>query len=1308
MKIFKAAAAGLAAISMLINTAGVSAADTGSLPEISVSPGRSAIGKNINLINSTEGDSYSVIETVDGVICRKISTTKQYMYFKVKHKYISENDNNVSAFITYLDDEEGSFVFQYNSSDKSLKNKAYKNAVVEKSGSGVWKTAQIDLHDASFSGAQNFGADFRIYSGDSSDEYISEIKLIKNYNLEYEEAKLDSAEVGNIFEPGKAELYVDIYQGNRGDSAEYSVSYSINSLTSDKRKEFQPVWVTVRKNTSERAIVDLKSITENSVYEIEISVKYKDEEVANFETRFAVMPYYKGSFADSCGRLAVNTHYQEYLEKFADVIDIMEKAGVKCVRDNYNWISYERSKNTFQDSALAAMLNPLRNAGIRFYNLFGTTNPIYYSKDVIEKYGSASGLGPITKEMIDSAINYYRHFLTNNPDVLITDLYNEPDVPSFWRPERDAVMLGQAIKEVCLTLEDEFPNVTVTPNLAGSHYNGDFTREVFETGIYSYIDGFSHHPYEPHKDPQQNYENYVLENGEDMLIENGGWKGSYLSETGYPLTHSGKHSTEQQQSDYYLKSFILGLAADQKFMIYYEFIDSGNDSNNSEHTFGIVRNDTTPKPAYLTYRQMSELFDSSMYLGKINLSEKTVAYAFLKGGKVNAALWSSEAEKADFGQTLTLSDRYGNPLGSFSEFEMTTEPIIATSAGTAFATRAVKETVSNMCDEWIEKYGEKSGHTERVRELKAMAKEIEISKPETLEAAIDKAYSCGLDIINGYENDNAAYTWQEMSYSLYLLHRMGEVMSALAATNPALYGKEVNTYAYRAAEEKVNAAVGEGKLVTTQAILSTAKSYRTLASKINETETSSAKQGVIKANNLMCEKLSLWSEALCGKEKNDELYRVLLHINPTKLSIYSSRMSEKMTVNISSHRKSDISGTFEVYDENNNAVSGTKREINLKAGETYKLETTVIRKGIKENLECEYTARFTDKKGNTSEIKFPVSLRASYEVDAELGISQKPVKEMNSIQVNLKNKEANPIDVKLTVTPPLGWKMSENVKTVKVGAKSSLNVDFGVDIAKRKAFNQYVFHVKAEDEKGNVIYEKDLPLSFSVVVRADDNNELTESDINDWSSAYPIYLNSPENVTDINEWEKQNCSARIFTKWDNENLYILADVYDDKHVQMNSGGDLWNDDSIQISLDTKNSKSSVYDSDDYEIVYGLNPAAEQAAAGYILQAAAEGKTGNVSADNIKILRRDEKCNTRYLIKIPFETVKPLEAVEGHKFGMNFVVNDGDLLYRDAFYELTEGTGGVKCPRLYADWVWSGSETNPVKSVENTEKYIDLH
>lgn len=1307
MKMFRAAAAWFIVFSMLINT-GVFAAQAENAPEISVFPGRSAIGKNMNLINTTEGDSFSVIETVGGVNCRKISTTKQYMYFKVKHKYISEKDNNVSAFITYLDDEEGKFIFQYNSSDKSLKNKAYKDAVIEKKGTGGWQTAQIDLHDASFSGAQNFGADFRIYSGDSSDEFISEIKLIKNYNLEYEEAKLDSGAVGNIFEPGKAELYVDIYQGNRGENAEYSISYSINSLTSDKKKEFPDVWVNVKKNTSERAVVDLTSVTENSVYEIKISVKHKEEEIASFETRFGVMPYYKGSFAESCGRLAVNTHYQEYLEKFADIIDIMQKTGVKCVRDNYNWISYERRKNQFQDSALGAMLNPLRNAGIRFYNLFGTTNPIYYTKDIIEKYGSDSSLGPVSKELIDSALNYYRHFLTNNPDVQIADLYNEPDVPTFWRPERDAVMLGQAIKEVCLTLEDEFPNVTITPNLAGSHYNGEFTRKLFETGIYSYIDGFSHHPYEPHKDPQLNYENYVFENGEDMLIENGGWKGSYLSEMGYPLTHSGKHSTEQEQSDYYLKSFVIELAADQKFMVYYEFIDSGTDPNNSEHTFGIVRNDTTPKPAYLTYRQMSELFDSSMYLGKIDLSEKAVAYAFLKGGKVNVALWSSEKEKVDFGQSLTLSDRYGNPLGSFREFEITTEPLIAVNAGMTFAVRAVKETVSKMCDEWVEKYGEKSGHTADISELKGLAKNIDISKPETLESAIDKSYGCGLDIIGSYSEENENYTWQEMSYSLYLIHRMGEIMSALAASNPALYGKEIKLDAYQTAEKNVKAAAGEGKLVTSQAILDAANSYKVLASKINETETSPAKLGVIKAENLMCEKLSLWSEALCGKEKNDELYRVLLHINPTKLSIYSSRSAENMTVNISSHRKSDISGTFEIYDENNEPVSGTKRQINLKAGETYKLETTVERKNIKENLECEYTARFTDEKGNTSEIKFPVSLRANYEVEAKLGISQKAVKEMDRVQLQLKNKEANPIDVKLTVTPPLGWKMRESVRKVKVGANASLNVDFGVDIAKRKAFNQYVFHIKAEDEKGNIIYEKDMPLSFSVVVRADENDELTSQDITDWSSAYPVFLNEPENVNDINEWRKQNCSARVFTKWDSGNLYVLADVYDDKHVQMNSDGDLWNDDSIQISLDTKNSKSSVYDDDDYEIVYGLNPAAEQAAAGYILQAAKEGKTGGVSAENIKILRSDEKCSTRYLIKIPFETVKPLEAAEGNKFGMNFVVNDGDLLHRDAFYELTAGTGGTKCPEYYATWVLSGREMNPVKSAENTEKYIDLH
>ena len=37
----------------------------------------------------------------------------------------------------------------------------------------------------------------------------------------------------------------------------------------------------------------------------------------------------------------------------------------------------------------------------------------------------------------------------------------------------------------------------------------------------------------------------------------------------------------------------------------------------------------------------------------------------------------------------------------------------------------------------------------------------------------------------------------------------------------------------------------------------------------------------------------------------------------------------------------------------------------------------------------------------------------------------------------------------------------------------------------------------------------------------------------------------PDDPTDKEDWAKSNVAARCFFKWDEDNLYLLADVYDD-------------------------------------------------------------------------------------------------------------------------------------------------------------------
>jgi hypothetical protein len=90
---------------------------------------------------------------------------ERYLYFKVDDSFKWARAMDLVAAVEYLDDDAGSFTFQYDSHDPSATlDGAYKDCAdrVSLAGTRTWKTARFALHQARFEGLQNAGADFRI------------------------------------------------------------------------------------------------------------------------------------------------------------------------------------------------------------------------------------------------------------------------------------------------------------------------------------------------------------------------------------------------------------------------------------------------------------------------------------------------------------------------------------------------------------------------------------------------------------------------------------------------------------------------------------------------------------------------------------------------------------------------------------------------------------------------------------------------------------------------------------------------------------------------------------------------------------------------------------------------------------------------------------------------------------------------------------------------------------------------------------------------------------------------------------------
>jgi len=164
----------------------------------------------------------------------------------------------------------------------------------------------------------------------------------------------------------------------------------------------------------------------------------------------------------------------------------------------------------------------------------------------------------------------------------------------------------------------------------------------------------------------------------------------------------------------------------------------------------------------------------------------------------------------------------------------------------------------------------------------------------------------------------------------------------------------------------------------------------------------------------------------------------------------------------------------------------------------------------------------------------------------------------------------------------------------------------------------------------------------------------------------------------------ENLSARIFTGWDKQYFYLMAEVTDDKFCQPNRDGLLWQGDGLQFGFDTLNDATTygAYDQNDYEFGFAQTGAATQI---WSWQAAA-GQSSNGPKNHPRRIEKRPDGKLLYRVAIPWSELAPLTPVAGKVFGFNLVVNDNDGAGVNHFICMSPGLAPGKRPSLFPKMV----------------------
>lgn len=878
------------------------------------------------------------------------------------------------------------------------------------------------------------------------------------------------------------------------------------------------------------------------------------------------------------------------------------------------------------------------------------------------------------------------------------ELWNEPNIISFWKTD-NWITYFQLADRLGYEMNNCYPNMPLYAcTLATTQGAYEYAYEYFKRGGLMYSGGLSSHPYShPLSPDNESVARSHINKTKEMLDTRdkiGGWIDLTQTEVGYPTATSASGVDKLTQAQYMPKLYIYNDDLDISLTNIYTFEDTGWNYNDNEHNWGIIDLNLVPKEAVITITQLNKYCANSEYLGKFKIDKSSYVYVYKKLGKLFAIMWDkSDSGDETFEYTLKdgekAEDMYGNPIDG-NTFTVGADLVYLNGISDEYAAKAVAEKTYDDFDRVIS-VADGIIDTGYLNELKQSFSADSCANAADLKLHIDKIYAYGDKLISDYKNnpENAA-----LDRITAILSDMYYISQRLVKSYTYFGGNAENSNTNIANAEKkiskIKADEPQSSLLYTDAVMRYAKQHNIKANdirskyKLNQPGIKEA----VATSDMLANKLIGWINALADIETIDVSRAIFTYLEETDVTAYNDQSYEyKMEVeNLSAH---DINGVVVLRDEAGN-ILGEAMPCNV-AKNGYANVTFCGSIPHSESFgKHVYTV---DIMQNNKLLKRSyVNVNVKEKLNAELAECTDILDNMTDIGIDLESTFNDTIKGTVKLDAPEGWEFETDEQQFELTAGEKKRISFKIVNAQAVPFNEYAFSYTVADNNGDVLVKDSKLLDFTIATKTFGEIDVQsfDGDISSWANAYPIHINVPDDMTNLDAWTSSNIAVKSYMKWDENYYYVLTDVYDDLHYQGYTGNQMWQGDSIQLAFDTLNNDTTSYANDDYEFGIG------QTALGTEVEAYVAGEpntAGSRSPQWAKIIRDNGNKITRYLVKIPKNEIYPLELKQGFSFGYNICVNDADVLNRDKAIEFTVGVNGKKRPNLFKTFTLVGASSD---------------
>jgi hypothetical protein len=363
----------------------------------------------------------------------------------------------------------------------------------------------------------------------------------------------------------------------------------------------------------------------------------------------------------------------------AALVPLAQQIGASWTREEISWANWgDRESSTFYDRRIGL----IADGGIGIIGMLLTSHPRYrdascvrYALDTNQpEYwcppnnmnAFARWVGQVVERYDADGVND----APGSPRVAAWEIWNEPDQDGTWLPKANPAAYAEMLRKSYDAVKAADPTALVLNGGVMTFDGigvGGFMSKVVEIAGWNSFDVLSLHPWlidhPPDNpaliNPRERYDVTIpgrLEFAKRWLNERGGGKPIWITEVGWSVC-AGKcepqfAKSEEQQADYLVRTFALAAAAGVQHVSYFQLDDKFQGNHVPWGEMAILRDDLSPRPAYLAYGTMVGQLQFARYAGTGPLHQPNVLadyrFSLPDGGTVDVLWRISGTQQVDF------------------------------------------------------------------------------------------------------------------------------------------------------------------------------------------------------------------------------------------------------------------------------------------------------------------------------------------------------------------------------------------------------------------------------------------------------------------------------------------------------------------------------------------------------------------------------------------------------------------------------------------------------------------------------------